>query len=254
VERQEHDFAQGVTPYLAVRLCPALRPEIQEKEIENRAIPTQISNNFSEHLKGDRAKFTTQLAEITRLGGDMFLADPPLKEVEVHLRHTHTDSDFAVSVTTTVRQESLLTLGGMIKAAKQAKESLWLKEEVLKEPRFWCRCRWTRCCDFHRETSPRVLHNSSLQSVVTAHTKANGGSFVLDIAQSWVDPQAVIPTEEEWKKMYEVRSEEEARKKQQVINDPSAQMGQMRDLDDLEEWEADGETFLAVTSIYGPRG
>jgi hypothetical protein len=220
---REDDRNIGVTPCVAVlRLCPVLQPRLQERKYKNRAITSEGFMNIYENLAPDRAKFAAQLTEMTRLGGDMFLADPPVKEVDVFLRYAHTNSAFAVSVTTTVKQDSPITLGGMMKSAKQAKEVLRIEEEVPKEPRFWCKCRWTRSCEFHREMHRVLLPNASIQSVVTAHMEAHGGSFVLDLEQSWVDPHAVVPTDQEWETMYEVRARPEVKKTQRFIEELDA--------------------------------
>jgi hypothetical protein len=67
-----------------------------------------------------------------------------------------------------------------------------------------------------------LLPNSSIQSVVTAHMEAHGGSFVLDLEQSWVDPHAVVPTDQEWETMYEVRARPEVKKTQRFIEELDA--------------------------------
>jgi hypothetical protein len=149
--------------------------------------------------------------------------------------YKHTDAPFAVSVTCKVKQDYTLTMGAMMKSAKQAKGGVWLEEEIPKEPRFWCRCQWGRSCDFHREMRRRHLSDVSLQTVIATEMKARGGTFVLDIEQSWLDSQAIVPTDEEWETMLEIHAGDEADKTQRFLEKRRAYMREQLRLDKLEE-------------------
>jgi hypothetical protein len=227
---QSNDINQLVVPCLAVRLCPGLQPVISKGKPNNRAMALLSSHRIHPVLEFDRAKFTAPAAGMTRIGREMFLADPPLNEVEVFLRYKHTDSSFAVSATCKVKQDSPLTMGAMMKSAKQVKGDVWLGEEIPKEPRFWCRCQWGRSCDFHREMRRRHLSDVSLQTVVATEMKARGGSFVLDLEQLWLDPQAIIPTDEEWQTMYDIHAGEEVDKTERFLEKRKAYMRAQRRL------------------------
>jgi hypothetical protein len=213
---QSNDRYQRVVPCLAIRLCPGLRPNISKGNPQNRAMMLPLSHRMFPVLETDRARLTAPAAETTRIGREMFLTDPPLNEVEVFLLYKHTNSSFAVSVTCKVKQDSPLTMGAIMKSVKQAKGGVWLEEEIPKEPRFWCRCQWGRSCDFHREMRRRHLSGVSLQTVLATEMKASGGSFVLDIEQSWLDSQAIIPIDEEWETMLEIHAGDEADKTQRL--------------------------------------
>lgn len=224
---QYDDEYHWATPCPAVRLCPGLKlllPNIKKSYRENRADP--ITNHFSdfEDESIGRATFTVQPTEMTRIGHQMLLTDPPLSEARVRLCYRRVYPFTEVHVDTTIKEDSPLTLSGLVRSALLSKQTVWLEEEEPVVLHHWCRCLWDRACDFHRTLRRTDKYGFSLEDVVAQQIKKHGGTFLLDLELSWVDLQGIIPTAEEWRLMEQILAEEPYKNRHILPKEPSAEI------------------------------
>jgi hypothetical protein len=133
-----------------------------------------------------------------RLGSDMFLSNPPATEACIYLRYRHTGDSFAVTIQYTSRHESTLTLDQVFKEAESAQGVVWLEEWDASSP---------------YPTIRPVDEDVTLDMVTSTYIGLHGGSFLLDLQESWMQLDAIVPTEEEWETIRQVLVDEEEKKK-----------------------------------------
>lgn len=215
---QHDDLYHWATRCLVVRLCPGL--QLSRPDNNKDRVTTEMGRyrDYRDE-RSTRATFIVQPTEMTRLGHQVLLTDPPVRGLRVYLCYRHSHSFTAVNVSTTIKQDSPFTLNGLVKSARLSKRAVWIDEEEPVVPRSWCRCRWARACDFHRKPRRVDQHGLSLEEVVAQEIRKHGGSFLLDLKLSWVDLEVIVPTAKEWELMEQVLAEEPAEKKQVSPNE-----------------------------------
>lgn len=149
-----------------------------------------------------------------RFGPEMFFSDPPVNKVRVRLCYRHNVSLLTVSLESTIKEDSPLTISSLIEIGRAEEGRL---SHVCYKP--------TRKCELNGGSCLEARIYDSLKTVMASYTKKNGGIFVLDVEQSWVELQdAVAPNAEEWETMWEMFDEEEERRKSTDPGEYEAQM------------------------------
>jgi hypothetical protein len=212
---QDDDISQGALPCPAVRLCPLLRLDDTEFKGRNRAVglseddrdPT--SSHCYSPLGTDIARFTAELGltDMERFPG-MMITDPPQNEAAIQLWLRHSDKPAGLSVFHRVKQNSPLTLTELVKSAKLATGQVFTHLYSCPDhnkPACACgRSEWERRLG--------TFHGKSVETLASNYVQKFGGSFLLDLDQSYVLLNAVVPTADEWETMQDVFAAEEAKK------------------------------------------
>jgi hypothetical protein len=112
----------------------------------------------------------------------MLLSNPPATEAVIYLRYRHTGDSFAVTIQYTSRHESTLTFDEVFKEAETAKGVMWLEGWDVSSP---------------FPTIRPVDEDVMLDMVTSTYIGIYGGSFLLDLQESWMQLDAIVPMEEE---------------------------------------------------------
>lgn len=185
----------------ALRLCPALRLFDSQWIRNNRAKGVCYGNKS---YKDGKVAFAVRPTDVGRFGSHMFVSDPPVTKAKIHLRYEHTKTHYVVVVDHDIDMGCPLTFDAIFEEAESSIVTgcihLGTLGKVSEDRYRWFMNNWT------------LVDDVTFSEVTSEHIKTFGGSFVLDLEESWMELGGVVPTEEEWETMYEVLAEEESKK------------------------------------------
>ena len=186
----QDDSYQAARPIPTVRLSPALCLIRNETERDNRTKTLVTPDENSEFSRCDMVSLTIQPADLGRIGFEMFLCDPPAHAAFLRLCYRHTETSFEMHVYHDSEKDSPLVLGTLLEEARSAEGRVFSESGM----------------------NDSIAREHSIDAIASQFIKAYGGSFLLDLKQSWVMLYTIAPTEEEWETMRNVLVEEEAKR------------------------------------------
>jgi hypothetical protein len=189
------DIDQWAVPRDVLRLCPAL--QLKYRPPTNRAKTVVDPYRYTSFHEEDVLEFTAGPIDTGHL--DMFASDPPATRAETFLYYNHVETFLAVSIRFCIIQDRQLTIADIFEEAKSADGQIWLiRKDASRHP---------------QTPYEHVSNKLTLDAVMSSYIEEHGGYFILNLDRSWIELNALVPTEEERDTMRQVLAKEEEKKK-----------------------------------------